>query len=228
MTAPGKSAEAALLAAIRRRVELADAGEGWRIGFAGDVRVILSDDGAELFQACRGASSIDHELAANAPSDLAFLLALVDRAAAKTRELRDALTAFRNANPLPGEVKGANRNYAAEAAIKVQDLHFRQFLRWHPDAQPVGGASGDRDPQEIATDRLRAILGIASRKQLNTEPGPASRWLELRDEWDRFRAMPEAVRAAQYPGYGGEMLAGFADASNEPAGEALKGGGQRK
>lgn len=194
--------DAERLSAIRRRLDRLDPGSAWQIGYEGKARVIVSNDGAVLFSVTDAASSDDHEIASGAPEDLAFLLDLVDRATVKVRELQGALTAFRNANPLRGEEKGASKNYAAEAAIKLTDLHFRQFLRHHPDAQPVGGASADRDPVQIATDRLRAILGVSSRAQLNTEPAAAQRWLDLRDEWNRFRAMPENVRAAEYPGYG--------------------------
>jgi hypothetical protein len=213
------SPDAKRLAAIRRRMAFTGAG-AWDMAFEGADRAIVSADGAVLFRATALATGADHELAAAAKADIAFLIGLVDRAAAAVRESEAALHAFRSANPLPGETAGSNKNYAAESAIKLQNLEFRQFLRWHPDAAPVGGASGDRHPEDTAIDRLRAILGIQSRRELNMDPAAAQRWLELRAEWDRYRAMPDAVRAAEYPGYGSSMR-------EPPAGETpLKGGAE--
>lgn len=211
MNAPERSSDARRLEAIRRRVALVGEDAVWQVAFAGTARLIVDEDGTELLHVTERATSADQELAAGAPEDLRFLLGLLERATTRIFELQDALTAWRNANPLPGETAGENKNYAAEAAIKVQGprgLEFRQFLRWHPDAQPVGGASGDRDPEETASDRLRAILGISSRKQLNTEPGAAARWVALKAEYEEFRKMPETVRAAEYPGYGAVMREG--------------------
>lgn len=212
MNTVSKTPEAKRLAKIRELVHdasiLDDAELGWSIAYEGRERVIVDGMGDVLFRATAIATDHEFELVAHAPGGFDFLLKLLDRCAGRVRELEAAFPSFRAQNPLPGEEKGASRNYAAEAAMKVGDLQFRQFLRWHPDARPVGGASADRDAEEIATDRLRAILAIASRKELNLDRQAAERWIALREEFDRFRAMPDAVRRAEYPGYGESMGGG--------------------
>lgn len=192
--------EAERLKFIRARVGRLDDDAEWMTGYSGHERAIVDRDGTMLFMPTRHAHDAEFDLAASAPSDMRFLLGLLDRCKAAYVEKARALEAFRRANPLPGETPGANKDYAAEAAMKVTDVKFRVFVRHHPDARPVGGASGDRDPVDIATDRLRAILSITSRRQLNDEPDAAARWLALREDYARFRAMTDAEREAAYPG----------------------------
>lgn len=177
----------------------------WEMAYDGPDRAIVNADGVVIARMTREATPDEFEMAVAAAGDIAFLVGLVDRAAARVRELDGALRAFRAANDMPGEDASKSKDHAAEASMKLDDLHFRQFLRWHPGAQPVGGASGDRDPVDTAADRLRAILSITSRRELNTDPQAAQRWIELRDEWNRFRRMTDAERAAAYPGYGSAM-----------------------
>ena len=57
-----------------------------------------------------------------------------------------------------------------------------------------------------ADARLKAILGIASKRELFGAGAPA--WVRLRSEFGEFQTMPDAVRAQRYPGYGREMREG--------------------
>lgn len=69
------------------------------------------------------------------------------------------------------------KNFAAEAAMKLSDMRFRRFLAdRHGLAEPL--------TPERATQRLRSVLGITSRRELNDDHAAAARWKDLRREFD--------------------------------------------
>lgn len=78
-------------------------------------------------------------------------------------------------------VSAAGKNYAAEAAIKATDWRFRKFLASAHGLEPPLTA-------ERATQRLRSLLGVASRRELNVAGSvAAARWVRLRDEFEAWR-----------------------------------------
>ena len=89
-----------------------------------------------------------------------------------------------DAEPFYGEHKAAPeappqpRNFAAEAAMKVErDRRFRRFLADRYElAEPL--------TPERATQRLRSVLGISSRRELNDDSAAAERWRRLRNEFE--------------------------------------------
>lgn len=103
------------------------------------------------------------------PRNLRFLLGLLDRASASVRTLRKQLEQY----------EPKKKDYAAEAAMKCQSGAFRRFLiECHdlPDAA---------DFERIAT-RLRTLLRIESRSELNTDPAAQARWKSLKQEFERW------------------------------------------
>ena len=124
-----------------------------------------------------GATDAEVTFIEHAPQMVKLLAELVARAAAKVREqaaeivvLKDELAALRT----------GPKDYTTEAAMRCAEPRFRKFL-----AERHGLA---RDDEEAAAACLRAALGIASRKVLNTDPEAAARWRAMRrafEAWGR-------------------------------------------
>lgn len=177
--------EAERLKAIRNRLDrvtLDDFGNGWSIGYEGRDRVIVSHLGDCLFRADAATPTDDVEFAANAPTDIAFLVGLLDRAIARIRDLTRSIEAREAASPDTGEKPGASKNYAAEAAIKLGNPLFREFLAGHE----YGQAIEDGDDAHVTADlRLKAICKITSKNELNGIAAPA--WRELRRQFGAWQ-----------------------------------------
>lgn len=78
--------------------------------------------------------------------------------------------------PTPQE-KG--KNYAANAALLLQETPFRRFL-----AEPYQGIQVlDFD---MADAELKQRLGIKSKSELNSDPAAAQHWRELRGEYETW------------------------------------------
>lgn len=116
-----------------------------------------------------GALPEEIDFVVGAPEMVAFLLQLVDRAIAKARK------------DVPRQ-KNQNRNkdFAAEAAMKCDDAAFNVFLEEkHGLERPL---TADRVAQ-----KLRTILGITSRSELNKDDAAADRWRSLRASFEAWR-----------------------------------------
>ncbi|WP_265518951.1 hypothetical protein [Nitratireductor luteus] len=138
-------------------------------------------DGAPvaLVRAQPGVSSEEIEFMADAPRNMAFLLAIFDRAIAAMRE-RSGQSGRQGAGEPSATAQDTPRNYAAEAAMKCQEPAFKAFLEArHGLERPL---TDDRVAQ-----KLRSLLGIATRKTLNTDDAAASRWKRLREEFNAWR-----------------------------------------
>ncbi|RVG84207.1 hypothetical protein CN221_33560 [Sinorhizobium meliloti] len=111
----------------------------------------------------------DEEFLMHAHADIEFLLRiysrLVDRLAEKTRALHE--------DP-------PDKNYAAECAIKCGEPAFKKFLEeCHGLERPL--------TDERAATKVRSVLGIGSRRQLNNDSAAAERWCGLRGHFDAWR-----------------------------------------
>lgn len=116
----------------------------------------------------RGASPDEIDFFVNAPADVSFLLGLVDRAIAAARQ--------RAAGPRQREPK----DFAAEAAMKCEEPAFKAFLeQCHGLVRPL---TTDRVAQ-----KLRTVLCVSSRKDLNNDEAAAERWRNLRASFDAWR-----------------------------------------
>lgn len=105
---------------------------------------------------------------------------------------------FYGAHKAAPEAPPGAKNFAAEAAIKVGDMRFRRFL---------ADRYGLEEPltAERATQRLRSVLGISSRRELNDDSSAAERWRRLRHEfegWLRASEPRERWRAEKHARYG--------------------------
>ncbi|WP_433762034.1 hypothetical protein [Brucella anthropi] len=116
-----------------------------------------------------GALPEEIDFVVGAPEMVAFLLRLVDRAIAKARS--DAPRQQKQNKP---------KDFAAEAAMKCDDAAFKVFLEEkHGLERPL---TADRTAQ-----KLRTILGITSRSELNKDDAAADRWRSLRASFEAWR-----------------------------------------
>ena len=123
----------------------------------------------------RQANATDMELCAAAVSALPFLIRLVDRAAEAVRELKRQLP-----EPATPEPADKPKNFAAEAAIKCGEPAFKRFLmECHGLESPA--------TDEATAGKLRHILGITSRAELNDDALAAARWKDLRAAFAAWR-----------------------------------------
>jgi hypothetical protein len=116
-----------------------------------------------------GALPEEIDFVVGAPEMVAFLLRLVDRAIAKAR--RDA----------PRQQSQNRRDdFARDAGIKCNDAAFKVFLEEkHGLERPLTA--------ERAAQKLRTILGITSRSELNKDEAAADRWRSLRASFEAWR-----------------------------------------
>jgi hypothetical protein len=106
--------------------------------------------------------------------------------------------AGRPAGPPQGSAAGAVRpsgdsqkDYSAEAAMKCADTLFAAFLRERARDAALSLSASDGNPSEGDPDTpaalLRALLAIPSRRDLNTDPAAASRWRDLKADFEAWR-----------------------------------------
>lgn len=173
-------------------IELRKARE--RFAALGGAEWLLSSDGVETFVEVRNgldtvviarfdkaATPDEIDFFANAPHMISLLLSLVDRAIKAARSSADG-----HATP----VQGKAMNYAAEAAMKCGEPAFLVFLEeCHGLERPL---TDDR-----AAQKLRTLLCITSRKELNNDSAAADRWRSLRTAYEAWRKADTMGRAAQ-------------------------------
>lgn len=118
-----------------------------------------------------GASSDEMRFAADAPETVRFLLALIDR----------AIDRMRAPDPAQGEGRrSAAKDYAAEAAMKCAEPAFRAYLEArHGLERPL--------TEDRVAQRLRSLLGVTSRRELNDGADAAARWRDLRRDFETWR-----------------------------------------
>jgi hypothetical protein len=111
----------------------------------------------------------EYELISGAFDLLPFFLGLQDRAAGKVRELMAALD---------GKAKAERRgDFAAQAAMLCQNISFHRFLE-------TKGAGGTVANAQAADTRLKGLLAIISKKQLNDDAAALARFKALRGDYD--------------------------------------------
>lgn len=118
-------------------------------------------------------SPAERQFVADAPDTVRFLLGLVDRAI-------DRLRTPAAGNEAPGPIADERKNYAAEAAMKCGEAAFKVFL---------GERYGLERPMtdERTAQKLRSILGVTSRRDLNSDDAAAALWKKLRGEYADWR-----------------------------------------
>jgi hypothetical protein len=171
------------LAGIRASLAAIEPGD-FRLAHDGQDWIVerLCDFG-ELAPLCRfdaGALDAERDFVVAAPSTVRFLLKLVDRAIDKLR-----------ANEPRPETRGSAmardpKNFAAECAMKCKDdPAFRVFLEErHGLERPL--------TDERVNQKVRSILGVQSRKELNDSARAADAWKALRGDYETWRKRERA------------------------------------
>lgn len=119
------------------------------------------------------ASDAEKQFVADAVETCRFLLGLVDRAI-------DRMRAPPSSQPPAGEIHDERKNYAAEAAMKCGEGGFKVFLEeQHGLERPL--------TDERTVQKLRSLLGVTSRRELNDNDEAAARWKKLRGEYEAWR-----------------------------------------
>ncbi len=189
-----RAAESARLNAIRGQLASLDARE-WQLmaDGAGMAFASAGDDGSLVMIArfTPHATSDEMQFAADAVTNVRFLLGLVERAIRASRAASQAAPAGAPAgrattpgirsDAFGGQPSERAKDFAAEAAMKCAEPAFKVFLEErHGLERPL---SDDR-----AAQRLRSLLGITTRAELNHDDKAAARWRALRDEFKAWRA----------------------------------------
>ncbi|MEY9829833.1 hypothetical protein ABIA25_001648 [Sinorhizobium fredii] len=172
MKQPEVSPQQKRMDAIRNRVALA--APEWSVKSDGGKLCITAtnEEGTALVATIVDAAPIgDSEMAINAPDDLIWLLKTYDALAGRYRTLRAEL---------PRQEQRKPKDYAAECAMKCSEPAFKKFLEeCHGLERPL---TDDR-----AANKVRFILNIGSRGELNDDPAAAARWQDLRNSFDAWR-----------------------------------------
>jgi hypothetical protein len=105
-----------------------------------------------------------------APDTVRFLLRVLDK---EFREIR-AMKAP------PPERSDPAKNFAAECGMKCGEAKFGEFL------EVVHGLERPLSPERVA-QKVRSMLGVTSRAELNNGGQAAERWKALRGEFEAWR-----------------------------------------
>jgi hypothetical protein len=174
MNAHTLSPDAKRLREIRAALDSIAPADWTRVHDQGGAFIEIRGAMGELFVLARfdaGATKEEMAFATDAPDMVRFLLRLLDNSFQTIRKLKGAPPSNRAA----GE-PAAHKNFAAECALKCQDARFRVYLEErHGLERPL---TDDRVAQ-----RVRSILGVRSRNELNTDGRAAEAWKALRADF---------------------------------------------
>ncbi|MDX0665998.1 hypothetical protein GOD61_24145 [Sinorhizobium medicae] len=175
MNHPQPSPQQKRMDAIRNRVALATSDWGIQSDGGKICLTAASKEGNFLVATIADGAPIgDSEMVLNGPYDLIWLLQTYDALAGRYRALVAELRRY--APPQREKPK----DYAAECAMKCAEPAFKKFLEeCHGLARPL---TDDR-----AATKVRSILNIGSRAELNDDPAAAARWQDLRSAFDAWR-----------------------------------------
>ena len=171
MNAPALSPDARRLLAVRANLAAIAPGQWTRV-CDGDGEFIESrGEMGELLVLARfppGATVDEIAFAVDAPDTVRFLLRLLDQAFREIRTLKAP----------PPERRA--KDFAAECAMKCAEPAFRAFL------EEVHGLERPLTAERVA-QKVRSILGVTSRAELNDGGQAAERWKALRGDFEAWR-----------------------------------------
>ncbi|MER9901624.1 hypothetical protein [Mesorhizobium sp. M0130] len=183
MNAVALSPDAAKLKAVRAALAAIEPAVWTRVHGADGAFVESHGDMGEMFVLARfdGATVDEIDFVCNAPETVAFLLRLFDAACFQIRQLR-GLPEPRRQNEPAGEPMARDvKNFAAECAMKCKDdAAFKLFLH------EVHGLEKPLTDERVA-QKVRSLLGVQSRKELNNGGRASEAWLALRGTFDAWR-----------------------------------------
>ncbi len=161
-------------AAFARLADIAERMQGHQWGMSSDgerVHLTTTRGGGEevtIGTFTAEALSDEIDLIAGALDDLFCFIRLRARAVEEFRELRRQIVS--------GGTALREGDFAANAAMLCAERPFQRFLEERGEGGPV------RD-KDAADARLKALLNITSKRQLNDEPDAQARWVSLRGDY---------------------------------------------
>lgn len=130
----------------------------------GEVSPVLRFDGR--------ATDDEIALVTDLPENMAFLIGLVDRAIKAHR--------LASGQQQGGAPSREPKDYAAECTMKCAEPAFRVFLEQrHGLERPL--------TDERVAQKVRGLLGVRSRRELNDGEQAGAAWRQLRGEYDAWR-----------------------------------------
>lgn len=142
-------------------------------GETAQARQIPAEDHYPVLTFSKECTLPDRELVTHAHEDVGFLLVLLGQSFRAVRELRKALE--RN-TPKPTD-------HAAKCAMRVKEPDFQLFM------QMVHGVENSHDHIRVE-NRVKTMLAITSKKELDTNPEALKGWEKLVSEfyaWNKRR-----------------------------------------
>jgi hypothetical protein len=172
---PARVREKAAIDRLRGISEM-QKGDDWTIEASGNsVRVIVCRATGEDALICAihaDALDSERELICGAFDNLSFFLRLFDRAAGAVRELKRQIDRQ--------DVKAQEKNYSAQAAMLLSDRSFQRFLE-------IKGAGGPVRDKASADTRLKSLLAISSKRQINADERACRAFLALRADFEAWK-----------------------------------------
>ncbi|EKF17081.1 hypothetical protein [Nitratireductor pacificus] len=188
MNAQAAPTDGERLRAIRAGLSSLDS-RNWQLAHddTGPLIEAVDEHGAFVVLARLSEATFDEgRFIATAPETIRFLLSLVDRAIASLAARAEGAPAGRGKGPDARSGAGTAaaqpepKDFAAEAAMKCTEPAFKTFLaERHGLEKPATDAR--------TAQRLRSVLGVTSRRDLNDNGKAAARWKALRAEFQAWR-----------------------------------------
>lgn len=170
MNEPAVSSNQKRMDAIRSRAALAASDWGIVAGERGFTLTAAGDEGTETVSIILDEASIfNREFAIAAPEDLLWLLDRYTNLAERYRRMIEQQERNRT----------KPKKYAAECGMKCNEKDFLEFLF-------TCHGVDISDKERIAT-RIRTMLRITSRAELDTDDAAASRWRQLVADFEKWR-----------------------------------------
>jgi hypothetical protein len=114
----------------------------------------------------------ERDLICGAAENLAFFLGLLERASSAVRDLRKQVEAQQAA--------AVRKKYTAQAAMLLSDRTFQRFLE-------IKGAGGPVRDKMQADTRLKSILAISSKKEIDNDPRAQAAFLHFRKDFEAWK-----------------------------------------
>lgn len=114
----------------------------------------------------------ERDLICGAAENLAFFLGLLERASSAVRDLRKQVEAQ--------QADAVRKKYAAQAAMLLSDRTFQRFLE-------IKGAGGPVRDKAQADTRLKSILAISSKKEIDNDPRAQAAFLHFRKDFEAWK-----------------------------------------
>ncbi|TIX73964.1 MAG: hypothetical protein E5V25_04070 [Mesorhizobium sp.] len=179
MNAVALSPDAVRLRAVRENLASIAPGRWTRAQDASGAFIEMRGEMGELFVLARfdALATVDEiAFATDAPDMVRFLLGLVDKAFAEIRALQRLPEQRRHDQQRGAPAAREAKNFAAECAMRCQDARFKLYLEErHGLERPL---TDDRVEQKV-----RSLLGVQSRKELNNGGQAGEAWKALRADF---------------------------------------------